>query len=74
MLYNVILYRKVISIYIYTYIYQHIYIYTVLRLVAQLCPTFCGPWAVAHEAPLPMEVLQARIPQWVAMPSSRGSS
>ena len=32
------------------------------------------PWAVAHQAPLPMGILQARILEWVVMPSSRGSS
>ena len=31
------------------------------------------PWAVAHQAPLSMGILQARILEWVAMPSSRGS-
>ena len=29
---------------------------------------------VAHLAPLPMGVLQARTLEWIAMPSSRGSS
>ena len=32
------------------------------------------PWSVAHHAPLSMGILQARILEWVAMPSSRGSS
>ena len=32
------------------------------------------PWTVAHQAPLSMGILQARILQWVAVPSSRGSS
>ena len=32
------------------------------------------PWTVAHQAPLSMGVLQARLLEWVAMPSSRGSS
>ena len=41
----------------------------VLCLVVQPCP-----WTVAHQAPLSMGILQARILQWVAMPSSRGSS
>ena len=27
------------------------------------------PWTVAHQAPLPMGILQARILEWVAMPS-----
>ena len=31
------------------------------------------PWNVAHQAPLSMGILQARILEWVAMPS-RGSS
>ena len=29
------------------------------------------PWNVAGQAPLSMEILQARILEWVAMPSSR---
>ena len=32
------------------------------------------PWTVAHRAPLSLQVLQARILEWVAKPSSRGSS
>ena len=32
------------------------------------------PWTVGHQAPLSMEILQARTLEWVAMPSSRGSS
>ena len=35
---------------------------------------FENPWTVAHQAPLFMGFFQARILQWVAMPSSRGSS
>ena len=35
---------------------------------------FMTPWTVAHQAPLSMGILQARILEWVAMPSSRGSS
>ena len=35
---------------------------------------FVTPWTAACQAPLSMEILQARIPEWVAMPSSRGSS
>ena len=45
-----------------------------LRLVAQSCPTLCAPWAVVHQALLSMGILQARILEWVVMPSSRGSS
>ena len=32
------------------------------------------PWTVARQAPLSMGIFQARRPEWVAMPSSRGSS
>ena len=35
---------------------------------------FVTPWTVAHQAALSMGILQARILEWVAMPSSRGSS
>ena len=35
---------------------------------------FVTPWTVAHQAPLSMGILQARILEWVAMPSSRASS
>ena len=32
------------------------------------------PWTIVHQAPLSTRILQARIPEWVAMPSYRGSS
>ena len=35
---------------------------------------FATPWTAAHRAPLSMGILQARILEWVAMPSSRGYS
>ena len=35
---------------------------------------FVTPWTVAHQAPLSMEILQGRIPEWIAMSSSKGSS
>ena len=35
---------------------------------------FVTPWTVARQALLSMGILQARILEWVAMPSSRGSS
>ena len=35
---------------------------------------FATIWTVAHQAPLSMGILQARIQKWVAMPSSRESS
>ena len=44
---------------------------SVLFLVTQLCPTLCDAMDCS---PLSMGILQARILEWVAMPSSRGSS
>ena len=35
---------------------------------------FETPWTVGCQAPLSMGILQARILEWVVMPSSRGSS
>ena len=35
---------------------------------------FATPWTVACQAPLSLGILQARILEWIAMPSSRGSS
>ena len=35
---------------------------------------FATQWILAHQAPLSMGILQARILEWLAMPSSRGSS
>ena len=37
-------------------------------------PLFATPWTVAHQAPLSVGFLQARTLEWIAMPSSRGSS
>ena len=33
---------------------------------------FVTPWTIAHQAPLSMGILQARILEWVAMLFSRG--
>ena len=35
---------------------------------------FATPWTVAYQTPLSAGILQTRIPEWVAMPSSRRSS
>ena len=43
-------------------------------LVTQSCLLFVTPWTVALQAPLSTGILQARVLEWVAMPSSRGSS
>ena len=42
-------------------------------LVAKLCVILVTPWTVARQAPLSMGILQARVLEWVVMPSSRGS-
>ena len=36
--------------------------------------SFTTLWTVVYQAPLSMGILQARIPEWVAIPFSRGSS
>ena len=52
--------------------YQNIGIYCVLsRSVVSYSVI---PWTVARQAPLSMRIFQARILEWVAMSSSRGSS
>ena len=43
-------------------------------LVTQSCPNLCDLWTAAHQSPLSMRILQARILEWVAMLFSRGSS
>ena len=40
---------------------------SVLCLVTQLCPTLATPWTTAHQTPLSMGILQARILEWVAL-------
>ena len=46
----------------------------VLCLVAQWCPTLCDPMDCSLPASAVHGILQARIVEWVAMPSFRGSS
>ena len=43
-------------------------------LLLSLVRLFATPWTVAHQAPLPMEILQARMLEWVAIPFSKESS
>ena len=45
----------------------------VLCLVAQLCTTLCCPMHYSLPGSFVHGILQARILEWVAMPSSRGS-
>ena len=58
-----------------TYIDGSICFYTVkLMLFAQSCPTLCNPMGCSPPGSSVHRILQARILEWVAMPSSRGSS
>ena len=43
-------------------------------LVAQLCPTLCDPMDCSQPGSCVCGILQARILEWVGMPSYRGSS
>ena len=47
---------------------------TVIQVSLSHIRLFVTPWTVACQAPLSMGILQARILEWVAVPSSRGSS
>ena len=49
-------------------------LYCVRTKSLKSCLTLCDPMGCIHQAPLSMGILQARILEWVAMPSSRGSS
>ena len=55
----------------YTYVYINIY---KKALFAQLCLTLCDPMDCSPPGYSVHEVLQARILEWVAKPSSRGST
>ena len=37
--------------------------------VAQLCLSLLDPMTIGHQPPLSMEILQARILEWVSIPS-----
>ena len=52
----------------------YIYNYTVYILSLSVVSDSSTPWTAALLRPLSMRILQARILQWVAMPSSRASS
>ena len=43
-------------------------------LVTKSCPTLCNPIEYSQSVSSVHGILQARILEWVAMPSSRGSS
>ena len=52
---------------------HHLHQFSSVHLLSRV-QLFVTPWIIAHQAPLSMGILQARILEWVAMPSSRGSS
>ena len=45
-----------------------------VHVVAQLCPTLGDPMNCSLPSSPVHEILQARVPEWIAIPSSRGSS
>ena len=55
-------------------LYDSIYLYVACVLVAQSCPNLCDPMDCSPPGSSVHGVLLARILEWVAMPSSRGSS
>ena len=55
-------------------IYPSIFSCSLKALVAQSCPTLCGPMDCSPPGSSAHGILQARILEWVATPPSRGSS
>ena len=45
-----------------------------LLFSCSVCPILCNPMNCSRQAPLSMGILQAKILEWLAIPSSRGSS
>ena len=56
----------------FTLVYSSVFLFVVVAIIQLLSrvPLFETPWTVAHQVPLPMGSLPARILEWVAMPSS----
>ena len=53
---------------------QHMYdVLQATCAVLSCVQLFVAPWTIAHLAPLSMRILQARILEWVVMPSFRES-
>ena len=64
---------------IFKYIYDHLQILVLLHMLCYAVLShfscirlFAMLWTVACQAPLSIGILQARILEWIAMPSSRG--
>ena len=62
--------------YIYIYIYIYIYLVSVCICVQSLlsCPTLCDPMDCSQSSSSVHRLLQGKILEWAATPSSRGSS
>ena len=56
------------------FLYYYVSYITVLCLVAQLCQIFCDLMDYSPPGSSVLRILQTRILEWVAMPSSRESS
>ena len=69
---KVLLHLILINMQIHTSVFLRVCI--LLRKSVSRVRLFVTPWTATHQAPLFMEILQARILKWVAMPFSRGSS
>ena len=63
-----------IYIYFNPYVCVCVCVYICSALSLSCVQLFATPWTVVLQAPLTMGILQARILEWVTMPSSRGSS
>ena len=67
-----------VGLYVYVCVYMcvYIYIYTCIYIcsVTQSCQTLCDPMKCSLPGFSIYEIYQARILEWVAMPSSRGYS
>ena len=67
-------YIWVLYIYIYVYTHTHTYIKEMCAKSFQSCLTLCNPMDCSLPRSSVHEILQARIMEWIAMCSSRGSS
>ena len=61
-----------VNILLFMYFIHCVYVYAVF--IAQLCLTLCNPRDCSLPGPSVHGILLARVPKWVAMPFSRGSS
>ena len=72
---------KQLEVWVFSNLHMH-FVQSLLKKYLLLCrcchfshvQLFATPWTVVFHAPLPMGILEARILEWVVMPSSRGSS